>query len=99
MSPNPTSFLQHLRSEGYHPRSDKHSNSLAHGILDDLLTHCPKIRVKAAAGNLVYDINFTIMADTAEWNVDLVMGALHPRSGGDNFAAGSAPPGCIHFPE
>jgi hypothetical protein len=86
MSPNPTSFIQHLRSEGYHPRSDKHSNNLALGILTDLVTHCPKIRAKAAAGNLVYDINFTIKAGTADWNVDLVMGA--PRLGAKAPAAG-----------
>ena len=29
MSPNPLSFLEHLRAQGYHPRSDKHSNELA----------------------------------------------------------------------
>jgi hypothetical protein len=48
---------------------------LAEAVLGDLLTYCPKIRAKAAAGSLVYDLNFTIMAGTAEWNVDLVLGA------------------------
>jgi hypothetical protein len=28
MSPNPPSFILHLRQAGYHPRSDKHSNAL-----------------------------------------------------------------------
>ena len=66
MSPAPADFLRHLQTKGYHPRSDKHSNSLAEGILGDLLTHCPKIRKKAATGDLVFDLNFTIMAGPAE---------------------------------
>jgi len=74
MSPNPESFLDHLQRKGYHPRSDKHSNALAQAIVDDLIRFCPKIRQKAAAGELVYDLNFTIMAGTAEWNVDSVLG-------------------------
>jgi hypothetical protein len=75
MSPNPVSFIQHLREFGYHPRSDKHSNALAAAIVEDLVAHCPKIRAKAKAGELVYEINFTVTAGTADWNVDLVFGA------------------------
>ncbi len=33
------------------------------------------MRVAATAGRLVYDLNFTIVAGTAEWKVDLVLGA------------------------
>jgi len=71
---NPVAFLNHLRSEGYHPRSDKHSNSLARAILDDLVRHCPKLREKARLGMLVYALNTVLMAGTSEWNVDLVLG-------------------------
>ncbi len=71
---NPNSFLQHLRDEGYHSRSDKHSNALAEAILQDLVRHCPKIREKGRRGSLVYDLNVTLIAGTAEWNVDLVLG-------------------------
>lgn len=71
---NPASFLQHLRDEGYHPRSDKHSNSLAQAIVDDLIRHCPAIRDRARRGEIVYSLNWTLRAGTADWNVDLVLG-------------------------
>jgi hypothetical protein len=72
---NPRPFIDHLRLEGYHPRSDKHSNSLAECVVADLVQFCPAIRSKAAAGELVYDLNFTLTAGTSEWNSDLVLGA------------------------
>jgi hypothetical protein len=78
MSPNPSSFLQHLQGEGYHPRSNKHSNALAEAIINDLLNYCPKIKSKAAAGQIVYDLNFTIISGTADWNIDLVVGSAPP---------------------
>jgi hypothetical protein len=71
---NPASFLQHLKEQGYHPRSDKHSNSLAQAIVDDLVRHCPAIRNRAKRGELVYSLNCTLRAGTADWNVDLVLG-------------------------
>ena len=74
MSPNPEGFLAHLRSEGYHSRSDKHSNSLANAIVVDLVRHCPLVARRAAEGRLVYDLNVTIYAGNAEWNSDLVLG-------------------------
>lgn len=80
MSPNPDSFLAHLRAEGYHPRSNKHSNALAVAIVNDLLQYCPKLASKAAAGQIVYDLNFTIISGTAEWNVDLVLGTAPPNT-------------------
>ena len=74
MSPNPDSFMDHLRQSGYHPRSNKHSNALAEAIARDLVAYCPELRRKAAAGDIVYDLNFTLRAGTADWNVDLVLG-------------------------
>lgn len=74
MSPNPSSFLDHLRAEGYHPRSDKHSNALAEAIVKDLFDYCSLIKLKALAGEIVYDINFDIFASNDKWNVDLVIG-------------------------
>jgi len=75
MSPNPAVFVKHLQKEGYHPRSNKHSNAISEAIAKDLVTYCPRIREKAAAGLIVYDLNFTLMAGTSEWNVDLVIGS------------------------
>jgi len=74
MSPNPVSFLEHLRQQGYHPRSAKHSDRLSLCLVEDLVSFCPAIAYQAALGTLVYDLNFTILTGTAEWNVDLVLG-------------------------
>jgi hypothetical protein len=78
MAPNPESFLRHLQELGYHPRSDKHSNCLSECIVDDLIKQCRTIRNKAAEGQLVYELNFTLLTGTAEWNVDLVLGEPPP---------------------
>lgn len=72
---NPVAFIEHLREKGYHTRSDKHSNSLALAIVNDLVAHCRAIRDKASRGELVFDLNVTLHAGTSEWNVDLVLGA------------------------
>lgn len=74
MAPNPQDFLAHLRSDGYHPRSNKHSNSLAECIVRDLMQYCPIISEHARKLEIIYDLNFTIFTGTAEWNVDLVIG-------------------------
>lgn len=74
MAPNPSDFLDHLESEGYNPRSNKHSNALAEAVVADLVRACESIRDKAATGRLVYDLNRTLYTGTSEWNVDLVLG-------------------------
>jgi hypothetical protein len=89
MSTNPEVFLRHLQELGYHPRSDKHSNCLSECIVDDLIKNCQAIRRKAAAGRLVYELNFTLLTGTAEWNVDLVLGEPPPG------LASPQPPRCI----
>ena len=78
MSPNPEAFLRHLRAEGYHSRSNKHSNALAEAMVSDLLAACPLMADRARRGLLVYDLNFTMHAGTSDWNVDLVLGAPPP---------------------
>lgn len=74
MTPNPQDFISHLREEGYHSRSNKHSNLFCECMVGDLLRNCPKMRARAAEGRVVYDLNFTILTGTSEWNVDLVLG-------------------------
>jgi hypothetical protein len=78
MSPNPEAFVAHLRQEGYHPRSNRHSNALAQAIVADLVETCPPLRDAAHDGRIVYDLNFTIQAGTTDWNVDLVLGLPPP---------------------
>lgn len=72
--PLPASFLEHLRSEGYHPRSNKHSNALARAIVADLIDTCEPMRAKAEVGRLVSAINVKLHFGTAVWNIDLAMG-------------------------
>ncbi len=76
--PEPQSFIEHLRAEGYHPRSNKHSNALSEEIVADLIANCPKIAEQAAAGHLVYSLNFDLIYGQSQWNVDLVLGAPPP---------------------
>ena len=76
----PQVFLNHLRQEGYHPRSNKHSNSLARAIVADLAANCPVIAQRAAAGGLVYALNFDLRYRTSTWNVDLVLGTPPPHT-------------------
>lgn len=42
----------------YHPRSDAHSVALCRFILEDLLRQCEPMRADAAAGRIVYGINY-----------------------------------------
>src|SRR5579862_223964 len=81
--PLPSSFIAHLRSAPYHPRSDKHSNALAAAIVTDLIATCTPMAESAAEGKLVWDTNFDLIYGTATWNVDFVIGAPPP---------GTAPP-------
>ena len=78
MAGNLIRFVEHLRTEGYHPRSDKHSNALADVIVADLLETCAQLHPMADSGRLVYDQNFTITTGTSEWNSDLVLGLAPP---------------------
>lgn len=94
MSPNPMTFLDHLRTRGYHSRSNKHSDALSEAIAADLIRHCPRIQEKARNGQLVYDLNFKLLAGTADWNVDLVLGA--PPI--DSSYSSAAPGGLVRRP-
>jgi hypothetical protein len=84
----PQSFLAHLQAAGYHPRSDKHSNALAEAIVEDLVAACPLIATRAAAGDVVYDLNFDLVYGTATWNIDAVLGP--PPTGVQAPPAGQA---------
>lgn len=70
----PERFLHHLQDKGYHPRSNKHSDALAHSIVEDLVAGCPSLANRAHEGAVVYDLNFDLRVSTATWNVNLVVG-------------------------
>jgi hypothetical protein len=76
--PLPQAFVEHLRTEGYNPRSNKHSNALSEAIVADLIENCPSLAAQAAVGRLVYSLNFDLIYGQSQWNVDLVLGAPPP---------------------
>jgi hypothetical protein len=96
--PLPSTFLTHLRSGPYHPRSDKHSNALAEAIVIDLLATCEPLAEQAAAGMVVWDTNFDLTYGTATWNTDLVLGAPPPGSGPPkDEPIRKTPPSSVHI--
>ncbi len=90
--PLPPAFVEHLRSEGYHPRSNKHSNVLGAVIVGDLLTSCEALRVGAAAGQLVYDLNVKLRFGTSLWNIDLALGPPADSVAAPEAGIAKAPP-------
>lgn len=86
--PLPASFLTHLQTAGYHPRSDKHSKAIAEAIVIDLMAHCPKIAMEAAAGQLVYDYNTELVQGRSRWQTDLAIGPPPPGVSAPTAAAG-----------
>jgi hypothetical protein len=88
----PPSFIEHLRSKGYHPRSDKHSNALAEALVEALVKHCEPISVEASAGRLVWKLNHVLKYGQTEWKTDLAIG-LPPfdfKPSPDTYAGGMA---------
>lgn len=76
--PLPEFFIEHLRTEGYHPRSDKHSKALARAIVGELVRYCPDIASEAAQGRLVWQFNFDLVYGRTTWNTDLAIGPPPP---------------------
>lgn len=93
--PLPQTFLDHLRAEGYHPRSNKHSNALARALVADLLATCEPMRAKAAAGRLVFALNFKLHFGTAVWNIDFAMGTPAGRVVVPASGIAQAPPSTV----
>ena len=82
--PAPARFVDHLRRQGYHPRSNAHGKALCEFVLEDLLATCPLLAGHGAGGKLVYDFNRKIIVGSSEWNIDLVLGPPpgdHPEPG------------------
>jgi hypothetical protein len=72
--PLPDSYLQHHHEQGYHPRSNKHSDALATAIVHDLIRACPPLASQAAQGRLVYQLNMDVRQANSTWNTDLAIG-------------------------
>lgn len=70
----PQSLVAALTSYGYHPRSNRHSNTLCLGILSDLLDSCPALARDAKTGKVVYSLNFNVTVGNSSWNIDLALG-------------------------
>ncbi len=72
--PAPIEFIEHLRSHGYHPRSNAHGNAICEAVLRDLRSRCPRIAEDLGAGRIVYDLNVKLRVGNNVWNIDLVLG-------------------------
>lgn len=70
----PPAFIEHLREEHYHPRSDAHSNAVCRGVMRDLLDTCPSMSEQAREGRIVASLNHTVTRGYQRWNIDLAVG-------------------------
>lgn len=94
----PEVFVEHLRQEGYHPRSNKHSNALCRAILEDLQARCHPFAGHAGSGAIVFELNQRVRVGHSEWNIDLLVGpppTTFPAPGAGHIA--KAVPSTIRF--
>ncbi|MEM7810707.1 MAG: hypothetical protein AAF532_04440 [Planctomycetota bacterium] len=84
MSSGVSQFISHLAANGYNSRSNKHSDALSDAIARDLFTVCPLMRERCERSELVYQLNFKLVAGSADWNVDLAIGTPPPAQGDKN---------------
>jgi len=95
--PLPALLLDHLKQEGYHSRSNKHSNAAALAVVSDLVARCPGLAARARAGQVVYQLNMDLRFGSATWNVDLVLGSpATPLEPADGLIA-RATPASVHI--
>jgi hypothetical protein len=95
----PDQIAEHLRTAGYHPRSNVHGKILCDLVLADLLAICPQIAEDAAAGRLVYETQRKIIVAGSEWNIDLVLGPppIAPAKAATTTEIQKAPPATIRI--
>src|SRR5271157_3600193 len=67
-------FASYLAVKGYDPRSSRHSDFLSEIIIRDLVTHCPLIAARAAAGQIVAKLRHTQMVAGDDWVIDIAIG-------------------------
>ena len=70
----PENFARYLLKSPYHPRSNKHSNSLVEFALNHLVASCEQFQKDAATRRIVYELNRKVRVGPSEWNVDLAVG-------------------------
>lgn len=76
--PLPQSYLLHLQTLGYSPRSGRHSGAICRAIVEDLMAHCQEIRNEASAGRLVFEIDHHVWVGHTDWKTDLAIGPPPP---------------------
>lgn len=67
-------LVDHISSEGYHPRTSKHSDFQSLIIIRDLVRNCPLIASKAEAGEIVAKLRHHQQVGHADWVIDIAMG-------------------------
>jgi len=68
-------IVEYLRKNQYHPRSDKHGQTLCRYFLEDLLFESAILRKAAFEGKLVYNEDCTIGQGALCWTIDLILGS------------------------
>lgn len=72
-------FVEHLTTEGYHPRSSKHSDFLSEIIIADLIENCPVLSEKAARGEVVVKLRHHQQVGYDDWVIDIAFGTCAGR--------------------
>lgn len=67
-------FATYLAAKGYDPRSSRHSDFQSEIIIRDLITQCPLIGARAAAGQIVAKLRHTQMVAGDDWVIDIAIG-------------------------
>lgn len=70
----PQKLVDHFNANGYHPRSNAHSNVFCLAILEDIIESCPPIKRRAELGELVGKLNISQTVGHDDWNIDLAVG-------------------------
>jgi hypothetical protein len=67
-------FAKHLSTEGYNPRSSRHSDYLSEIIIDDLIDGCSPLRDRAARGEVVAKLRHHQQVGHDDWVIDIAIG-------------------------
>ena len=67
-------IVAEVAAEAYHPRTSKHSDSQSLLIIRDLLSACPLIAERAAAGEIVAKLRHHQQVGHNDWVIDIALG-------------------------
>lgn len=68
-----TELIADLATNGYHPRSSKHSDFQSVLIIRHLVAQCEALRKKATAGEVVAQLRHHQQVGHADWVIDIAI--------------------------